>query len=1143
MCGIIAVVRRRGVRLTPTADEVLSPLRLALTGCDRLALGPALVGELTTVAQFLEAANTQLLGVPGVLALVNVAGLHESVEQVISDVAAAVADLDGRIDGELETAVSEEHNVALVRIRDAVWSIREDRLRTAVEVEALAGKDASLAAIEAYTSIQVALSAIDRLEVRGRDSAGVHLLVRNHGLDLGAGPHSALIAQRNADPLYRSGSVRVVEGGLSFVYKTAAEIGELGDNTAVLRSAIANDELLDLALQSEGAETIVLGHTRWASIGVISEANAHPINSEQIDGVDYPYVTAVLNGDVDNFADLKASDGLTLAPGVTTDAKVIPTMVAQRIADGLAPSDAFNQAVAQFEGSVAIAANVANTDNQLLLALRGSGQALYVGFAEDMYIVASEPYGLVEETSSYLRIDGDTPADIQNPIGSKGQVVILDGRYAGTLEGLERRSYDTSDLPVELSELVTAEITTRDIDLGDNPHFLLKEIGEAPTSFRKTLRGKVVEEAQGLRVELGQCVPDDVRADLRSGQISEITVIGQGTAHIAGSSLARALAHELAGTPVRVSSLPATELSGFGLVDDMSHVLIVAISQSGTTTDTNRTVDLARDRGARVVAIVNRRGSDLTDRSDGVLYTSDGRDVEMSVASTKAFYAQIAAGFLLACALADEVGVDPWSEDRQGLLVGLREIPDAMERVIASREAIGEAARRSGPQRRYWAMVGNGANRIAAEELRIKLSELCYKAIACDATEDKKHIDLSSEPLILVCAAGLRGSTADDVAKEVAIYSAHKAAAIVIANEDEKRFTSATDVLPVPVVHDRLAFIMSTVVGHLFGYEAALAIDAQAQPLRVARAVIEGVVVDGVVPDSVLGALKVTLQQPAHKFFDELRSGKLNGHLEASTASQLATGFRYALEMIPLDAYQLDRGKVGTPGVVLDDLDSALTAAIDELTRPIDAIKHQAKTVTVGISRADETLLQVALVGEVLLAGAPRDSLSYRSLRTIVALDVAVDAVVGYTRYRIEAGADGDDHLIVVARGGISRELRSRADDDPILRGTKHQVSRSRDVLLTRGRSDGRTIMIVPEVKDRVTIGLSLLHIRLHDRLEPAEARGVLQGYNNRLIELRDSVTETETVFRDAVLADIDVGDLLVLPIPALADRWRSGAS
>src|SRR3546814_9503097 len=86
----------------------------------------------------------------------------------------------------------------------------------------------------------------------------------------------------------------------------------------------------------------------------------------------------------------------------------------------------------------------------------------------------------------------------------------------------------------------------------------------------------------------------------------------------------------------------------------MSDTVVIALSQSGTTTDTNRTVDLVRGRGAKVLAIVNRRGSDLTDKADGVLYTSDGRDVEMSVASTKAFYAQIAAGFLLAWARSEE---------------------------------------------------------------------------------------------------------------------------------------------------------------------------------------------------------------------------------------------------------------------------------------------------------------------------------------------------------------------------------------------------------------------------------------------------------------------------------------------------------
>src|SRR5690606_41364343 len=100
---------------------------------------------------------------------------------------------------------------------------------------------------------------------------------------------------------------------------------------------------------------------------------------------------------------------------------------------------------------------------------------------------------------------------------------------------------------------------------------------------------------------------------------------------VAGQWLAAALDRFCPDAGLRVEAMPATELSGFGLRPSMADTLVVAISQSGTTTDTNRTVDLVRSRGARVVAIVNRRGSDLTDKADGVLYTSDGRDVEMSV--------------------------------------------------------------------------------------------------------------------------------------------------------------------------------------------------------------------------------------------------------------------------------------------------------------------------------------------------------------------------------------------------------------------------------------------------------------------------------------------------------------------------------
>ena len=421
-----------------------------------------------------------------------------------------------------------------------------------------------------------------------------------------------------------------------------------------------------------------------------------------------------------------------------------------------------------------------------MLALRGSGQALYVGLAEDCFVVASEPYGLVEETSRYLRLDGETPADPDRAAATRGQIVVLARhrrRHRAGDRALRLRRHTRA---VSADELQHAQITTRDVDRGEYPHFLLKEISEAADSFRKTLRGKVLERDGRLGVSLGdETLTPSLRQGIRDGTIGRVVVIGQGTAAVAGQSLAAAL-DGLAGGRLDVEATPATELSGFGLRDGMQDTLVIAISQSGTTTDTNRTVDLARDHGATVVAIVNRRNSDLVDKSDGVLYTSDGRDVEMSVASTKAFYAQIAAGWLLAIALATEAGVVDDGATHE-LLTALRDLPDAMRSVVGRRAEIAEIAQRHALHRRYWAVVGNGANSIAAREIRIKLSELCYKAIACDVTEDKKHIDLSSEPLVVVCAAGLTGSNADDVGKEVAIYRAHRAAPIVIA-EDPSRF-------------------------------------------------------------------------------------------------------------------------------------------------------------------------------------------------------------------------------------------------------------------------------------------------------------------------------------------------------------------
>jgi len=1139
MCGIVGVITRRDDRPAPEAAHVFDLLDSAA--------GAVVDGDLRQAGLVLSRANDALRGVPGVTALLLQPelepGIWTRVESLTAHLAVIEGDLETRagLESRSDRAVDEleTRSAEIIAVKDLLWSISRDRLAMARSVGELLGAGAGAgagagvggAAIAAYLSIQQTLAGIDRLEVRGRDSAGVHVFISGHGLDEHDPEIIEICSGRVGDPLFLSGAVVWSGPVLSIVYKAAAEIGELGDNTRVIRAAIMADPLLRRAVAHPGASVAVLGHTRWASVGIISEPNTHPLNSTELvagDPASNPasacYVVAALNGDVDNHADLRVDHGLRLPASITTDAKIIPAIISRQLQAGNDLSEAFRRTVGEFEGSVAIAAMSAEHPDQMLLALRGSGQGLFIGVCETGYIVASEPYGLVEETDRYLRLDGE----------NGGEIVLIDRRMEGSdpLSGLSRFGYDGLERPIESHEIAIAEVTTRDIDRGDAPHFLLKEISEAPESLRRTVRGKTATVEGRLRAALGErSLPREIVQRLQSAEISRIRVIGQGTAAVAGQGIAM-LIEALCGGALDVRAVTATELSGFQMRIDMSDTLAIAVSQSGTTTDTNRTVDLLRSRGAAVIGIVNRRNSDLVDKSDGVLFTSDGRDVEMSVASTKAFYAQIAAGTLIAAAIAEAAGLGNVVE-RDELLRALTDLPEAMRQVLEQRPVIAEIASRFAPARRYWAVVGNGPNRVAAEEIRIKLSELCYKSIACDNTEDKKHIDLSAEPLIIVCAAGLGGSTADDVAKETAIFRAHKAVPIVIADEGEGRYSSAATIW-VPAVHPQLGFVLSAMAGHLFGYEAARAIDQTAVVLRSAREAVERAVTADDDPDRILAEVIGGVAVYADRFEEMLAGGDFDGQLEARTAVQLSSLLRDLRSDNPVEEYQRRSGRVGDPAAVIDELVTILTRAIEELTRPIDAIKHQAKTVTVGISRSDEGVLDRALVQAVLAAGSGRDRLGYRTLKVLADLDPAVADVIGFTRYAID-----HNRIEVIDRGGIARDLPSRVDRINELVGTKRRVVAERQTLVARGRSDGRTVILVPETKGNQCTGITLLHVRFHDRIDALTMRSVLQGYDQRYDRLVDWVTETEGSFDDTLLGELPVADLLIGPISEAADAWR----
>ncbi|MBE0559166.1 MAG: SIS domain-containing protein, partial [Proteobacteria bacterium] len=554
----------------------------------------------------------------------------------------------------------------------------------------------------------------------------------------------------------------------------------------------------------------------------------------------------------------------------------------------------------------------------------------------------------------------------------------------------------------------------------------------------------------------------------------------------------------------------ASELSGFCLANDLHATLVIPITQSGTTTDTNRAVAMAAARGAKIIAIVNRRQSDITTKSDGVFYTSDGRDVEMAVASTKAFYSQIVAGRILALYLALTLKTLPEAQIAKELHL-LEQAPELMGRVLAQKETICLAAEKLVKQKRYWAIVGSGPNKAAADEIRIKLSERCYQTISSDVVENKKHIDLSAEPLILVCAAGSPETVAGDIVKDVAIFKAHKSAVVVFADEGEERFDAIADaVIPIPRVPAPLPVILNTVAGHLFGYYAARSIDADSLFLREFRSRLDLVMVE-----QAKGNLSLyeriadsRLRRLASDFSEQFQRRRQEGAFSQTgvgTISDLVLLLKYAAGKLPLDDFRHDFPGV-EPASPIDLLDVTLGHAVDELSRPIDAIRHQAKTVTVGTSRKEtppsgiifDLLSELAFSASALLS---------TNILAVNRIQGALTTINGYTLYAVAhldaEGKPGDDTTImIVKRGGISLGMPSRAEKPGLLKGTKKGITASGRIYVGQGKSDGAPIAIIPLLggDDRVR-HLLLVHVTFNEGLSIRERKEIL---GERVDDIRD---------------------------------------
>jgi glucosamine--fructose-6-phosphate aminotransferase (isomerizing) len=415
-------------------------------------------------------------------------------------------------------------------------------------------------------------------------------------------------------------------------------------------------------------------------------------------------------------------------------------------------------------------------------------------------------------------------------------------------------------------------------------------------------------------------------------------------------------------------------------------------------------------------------------------------------------------------------------------------LPDKMRKILSMKEEIGRSAKRLSVQKNYWATVGSGSNKTSADEIRIKLSELCYKTISSDFVEDKKHIDLSSEPLILICAAGTRESVLGDIIKDTAIFHAHKAAPVVITNEGENRFDPySNDVFKVPRTGEHLAPILNTLVGHIWGYYAALAINEGSEFMYTARNEIKELLDEftSMGRDIYEVILEKRFRESIAKFYADFskrrREKRFPAALGLDNATNITLLLKYLSGRLPVSDFEMDFAKKGTPANMLNAFFENMGESINTMARPVDAIKHQAKTVTVGTSRISETFEGIVF-DELATHGITVAQLTNKNVMVLKNLQQVVSEIKGGLLYKISGltllGEPSAETRIEVAKktGTLANEV-SRVENDHQLKGTKNIIVREGNVYIGKGRKDNRSILVIPVLSSSAHTSSAIEHI------------------------------------------------------------------
>ena len=544
------------------------------------------------------------------------------------------------------------------------------------------------------------------------------------------------------------------------------------------------------------AGTCGIGHTRWATHGRPSEANAHPHTS--CDG----RVAVVHNGIIENFAELREElEGREHAFTSQTDTEVIAHLVEEGLAEGRDLLQAVREATERLIGAYAIAVASDREPGTIVAARKDS--PLVVGLAKDGAYVASDIIAVID--------------------GTRDMAVLSDGEMA-------KLTPDAVTFYNARGEAFEPEVTHVDWGLdvaekGGYPDFMLKEIHEQPRVIRDTLAGRLVNGALSI---------DELDLTLEElNLIDRVYVIACGTSYHAGL-IAKNLIEGWARIPCEVEV--ASEFRYRNPIITPT-TLVVAVSQSGETADTLAAIRDARVKGARVFGITNVVGSPVARESDGVIYTKANK--EIAVASTKSFLGQVVSLTLLSMLLAQVKGKLKTNQVRL-LFHELADTAEQVERILAECEPAVDAAARACAEAKSALFVGRGMGAAIACEGALKLKEISYLHAEAYPAGEMKHgpIALIDEGFPVIAVA-TQSPVYDKVVSNIQEAKARGAMVVAVATEgDEEIARHADHVIRIPKVRDAFSAITASVPLQLFARAIALERGCDVdQPRNLAKSV------------------------------------------------------------------------------------------------------------------------------------------------------------------------------------------------------------------------------------------------------------------------------------------------------------------